>query len=489
MAARDRNLFAWQAYVTIMSIVSFGLLIGVFFLWRVHADLLARYDETRTQLTTAQAEGNKSTMRVDRLKSMLGYGTFTADTIAFMRDSLKDDPEMSEIEKNYATDMTVFGPNVEKKDYRLFPSYLLDTIRERNEQIARARDTEQKLTAEKADVVARETKARELAVQEKEKAEKDLAATREQHLAQIAKLNAEKDQNQSMIAKYRQDLEAKNAVLENEKKSLLAQTKKQSDTITVQAEKIQELMRHDFEEPSGSVINVAEGSRTVWINIGSADGLREGVSFVVLEQSTLNVTEAKVKAEMIVEKVIEPHMATCRVTSPISTRPVLPGDLVYSPAWRKGRVTGFALVGLMDIDGDGRDDRDLIKSVIKSAGGEVDAEILPNGEEKTYSGMDVNTSYVVVGTDVVIGEEATKEQQDRAARYTRFIGNAKSLGIPQMSTNKLMGFLKSKNDTRTVPLGSQTRASDFEAQRPNGVTQESSGTVSDIFKQRRPAAR
>jgi len=488
MAARDRNLFAWQAYVITTSIISLGLLIGVFLLWRSYADLSKRNADAVAKEKVTGDENETYKLRVGRLKSMLGYGNISVEDINFAKERLKDDSELSEIEKNYTADMTVFGPNVEKKDYRQFPIYLLDTIRERNTQIAQARQVEQKLTKEKAEVVDRETKAREQAVKEKDQAVADLTTTRQQHMQQIGQLNTEKDQIQALVNKYKQDLEAKNAQIEAERVKLLAENKKQQQTIDAQVERIKLLLKEDYEEPSGTVINVAQGGRQVWINIGSADGLREGVSFVVLDESTLNVADAKIKAEMIVEKVIEPHMAQARVTSPNFTKPVLPGDVVYSPAWRKGRTVGFALVGVMDINGDGRDDRDSIRSVIEGAGGRVDAQILPNGTVEG-KGMDVNTNYVIIGTDVKIGDEASSEQKERVQKYVKFIGEAKLLGISQMNLSNLMGYLKSKNDTRTVPLGSQTNAADFAPKSATGLTPTSNGAVSDIFRQRRPAGK
>ena len=203
MAARDRNLFAWQAYVMTTSIISVGLLVGVFLLWRSYSDLSKRSAEMATQLAAANSETSKWDLRVKRLKSMLGYGTHTADDINFMKEQLKDDADMAEVEKNYATDMTVFGPNDEKKDYRQFPISLLNTIRERNTQIAAARQLEQRLTKEKSDVVDRETKACEQAVKEKDQAVADLATTRQQHAQQLTQLNAEKDQIQGLVNKFK----------------------------------------------------------------------------------------------------------------------------------------------------------------------------------------------------------------------------------------------------------------------------------------------
>jgi hypothetical protein len=494
MAPRDRNLFAWQVYVITMSFVSLLLLVGVFLLWKSYSDATKIKDDLATQLRTSKDETDKGIKRVKLVKSMLGYGTESADDIKFLIDSLKDDAEVGEVLKNYPTDMAVFDPNVEKKDYRQFPIYLLDTIRERNVQIDRARQIEQKLTREKAEVVERETKAREQAVKEKNDAEAQLAAARDQHTQNIAKLNSEKDQITAQITKFKQDAEVKTNALQAEQTRLLAETKTQRATIDSQLERIKLAIDQEFEEPAGEVINVDNGGRTVWINIGFDDGLREGVTFAVLDESTLNVADAKIKAEMVVERVTDAHMAQARVVTPNYTRPVLPRDLVYSPAWRKGRTQGFALVGLMDIDNDGRDDRDMIKSVIERAGGRVDAELLPNGNVEPKGnvpgkGMNVNTQFLVIGTDVSITDKANLEQQEKAKRYSKFIGEAKSLGIQQMNMSRLLGFLKSKNSNRTVPLGSQTRATDFEPKSASGVIPETQGVVSELFRQRKPVGK
>jgi len=486
MATRDRNLFAWQAYVITTSIISFGLLVGVFLLWKSYSDLSKRDAELATKLKEADAEAVKWLQRVKRLKSMLGYGTATAEEIDYVKEQLKGDAELDEAEKNYATDMAVFGPNVEKKDYRQFPIYLLDTIRERNTQIIRANQIEQKLTKEKAEVVDRETKAREEAVKKQNQAETDLASERDKHKQLVAKLNAEKDQIQAQFAKFKSDYEAEKAVVTTERDRLAAETKKQAETIQKQADEIRSLRKEDFEEPAGKVINVSEGSRRIWINLGSDDGLREGVNFAVLEDSTLNVADAKIKAEMVVEKIIEPHLAMARVTTPNWTKPVLPGDLVYSPAWRKGRGVGFALVGVMDIDGNGRDDRELIKSIIRRAGGRIDAEVLPSGKRGEGAGMNVNTQFIVLGSDVTVNENSNPEQQKRASEYSKFVLEGKSYGIQQINLNKLMGYLKPKSDERVVPLGSQTRGADFKPESETGVTRESPGVVSEVFRQRLP---
>lgn len=498
MAPRDRNLFAWQVYVITMSFVSLLLLVGVFLLWKSYADTSKIKNDLATQLTTAKDDADKGSKRVKLLKSMLGYGNESADDIKFLMDSLKDDADVGDVQKNFPVDMAVFGANVEKKDYRQFPIYLLDTIRERNTQIDRARQVEQKLTKEKAEVVERETKLREQAVKEKNDAETQLAAAREQHSQNVAKLNGEKDQITALVNKYKQDFEAAISKLKAEYAALDVKAKTLAATNLQLLDKVKQSESVAHGKPAGLVINVANGGRVVWIDIGKADGLVEGVVFNVIDASSTNVDEAKGKARMVVEKVTDAHMAQARVISENYANPVIPGDKVFSPAWRKGSRPGFALVGKMDISGDGGDDRETVRSLIEQSGGRIDSELLPNGDllinkEKAKGdvpnmGMSSNTSYIVFGTDVKVKKDSvTGDEQSRSALYKKYEGEANILGIRQMNLSNLVDHLQSGSSSRTVPLGKQTRASDFKPQTASGVTPSSNGEVSELFRSRRPA--
>ena len=484
--ARDRNLFAWQAYVIVTSILSVLLLGCVFYLWKIHTDLVKTSAAKGEEMSKLNTEKLQSDKRVALLKSMLGYNQ-TEDN--FLSEELKADPEMQEVVKNFPLDMDVFATSQKNKNYREFPVTLINTIRERNKQVQDLKNLIEQQKATNDELVKSHDAARKANDEAKKKAEEDLAQSRRDHAAQIEKLNGEKAKIQQLVDKYKSDLEAANNKLAAQLKTLRDENDKQKNTINEQMVKLAEVIDHNFDEPAGRVTNVAEASRKVWINIGSDDGLREGVAFVVFDESTRDVADAKVKAEMVVERVDRNH-AQCLVTSGITKTPVIPGDMVYSPAWRKGRISTFALVGLMDITGDGRDDRELIKSRIRASGGKVVFEAFPNGKSETApntDGMDSNTVFIVLGSDVVLsGDNPTKDQLARASQYKKYINESKILGIPQISANKLMGYLKGASDTRTVPLGSQMRGADFEPTPENGVNRESNGEVTELFRSRRP---
>src|SRR5690606_37688185 len=161
MAVRDRNLFAWQAYVITMSFVSVGLLLGMFFLWRSYSDLNKRFEEKDTQLSTARTEFTTSEARVGRLMSMLGYGEKTQQELDEEASRFASDERLGPVEKEFAQQMNLFAPNVDASEKNLMrlPKYLLDTVRVRNEDIDNARERETQLLAEKTATLQRETKA------------------------------------------------------------------------------------------------------------------------------------------------------------------------------------------------------------------------------------------------------------------------------------------------------------------------------------------
>ena len=122
----------------------------------------------------------------------------------------------------------------------------------------------------------------------------------------------------------------------------------------------------------GSVIGSTPATREVILSVGRAHGLRPKISFGVYDTDDSNVRNATRKATVEVTKILGPDKAMARVTD--LTSPIVPGDHIYSPLWSPGSRLGIALVGKLDIDNDGRDDRAYLKNLVQLNGGKVDAE-------------------------------------------------------------------------------------------------------------------
>ena len=195
--------------------------------------------------------------------------------------------------------------------------------------------------------------------------------------------------------------------------------------------KLDEIQGEDFQYFQGRIVEVANAGDTVWINIGRADGLRPGVSFGVADSGVSNVADAKPKAKIEVVEVItgSEHLSRCKVLSDRAHITILRGDSIYSPAWQPGRQVEFALVGKMDIDNDGIDDREKLKAMIALFGGRVTLDWPPN--EKVIGELSVATRWIVIGDDFkVVDVGGILESK------------AKSLGISRIKLDKLLGWLR-----------------------------------------------
>ncbi|MEM7479032.1 MAG: hypothetical protein AAF483_28955, partial [Planctomycetota bacterium] len=339
------------------------------------------------------------------------------------------------------------------------------------------------------DTIATETAARKKAVEAQQAAERDLTSARQQHAAAVVRLNSEKESAIKQFNDYRAGVEQAKAELRGKISELTTLTTKQAETIKIQAKRIQETIKPDFAAPQGEIVKVINGGRTVWIDLGSEDGLRAGVPFSVIDESSVNTTEAKTKAQLVVTRIVDVHLCVAELTVPSDYKnPVVTGDKVYSPAWRPGRTVGFALVGLMDFNQDRRDDFDQLESLIQRAGGSVDARMDTNGQT-SGKGMSPNTSFLVLGTDMKIPENASQERraelQAKNKLYANFMAEARQNGIVQISLDKLMGYLKTKGSDRTIPLGASLDGQDFPIEGLQNPP-ESTGRVSDIFYPRGP---
>ena len=180
------------------------------------------------------------------------------------------------------------------------------------------------------------------------------------------------------------DLEIKTAIAENKTKGLENQVNRLNG---VAAEKEDPFA---FQKPHGAITSKRDGSVT--INLGSADLVRPGLTFSVqpAETKTLGLDSRKVeytapngrktvaiKAKGTVEvvEVLGPNVSVAKITgedSPIREA-ILPGDILYNPAWRKGTPEHIALYGVFDIDGDGTDDIKALVRDLQKAGVVVDA--------------------------------------------------------------------------------------------------------------------
>ena len=489
--ARDRNVYVWQAYVTVMSFVSvacLGAMAFVIFQNGTNAKTVEAASEREQKAQeTLRAESNRRQL----LESMLGVGKpGTKDDFNQLVSSIPADEQLTAAIKTYNSNMALFGPGSTDRSYTKLVNTLMNELRTRNGEIERQRAQEQSLKndfdqkikqAANAQAQATET-AERLAKEQK----KDLEKYTEDVAGQQSKITQITMDQQTLVKKL--EKEKRDAMAKFDQSQVeVAELRKRLDSVV---RKLDEIQGEDFQYVQGKIVEVANGGDTVWINLGRADGLRPGVVFGVVDSDVSRVADAKPKAKIEVVEVNQSseHLSRCKVLSDRAPTTILRGDSIYSPAWQAGRKVEFALVGKMDMDGDGKDDRETVKALIEQNGGQVTVDLPPGG--KLVGQLSVNTRWMVMGeefkvrakldsTDGKLDDTETASAKDRSNLESQ----AKSLGISRINLDKLMGWLRGSGANEVSALGNQTRPRvlDF---RSAPVPSFGMGKVSELFQTR-----
>ena len=215
----------------------------------------------------------------------------------------------------------------------------------------------------------------------------EVAATEARFNVELAKLG-------DTTKKYTDTMRA-SAVAEEELKIKTAQAQSMAAGLKNQVDRLNGVAAEKedpfaFQKPHGQITSKRDG--TVTINLGSSDLVRPGLTFSVqpAETRTLGLDSRKVeytapngRKSIVIKKkgtievvdVLGPNVSTAKITgedSPIREA-ILPGDILYNPAWRKGAPDHVALYGVFDLDGDGTDDIKVLVRDLQKVGVVVDA--------------------------------------------------------------------------------------------------------------------
>jgi len=102
--------------------------------------------------------------------------------------------------------------------------------------------------------------------------------------------------------------------------------------------------------------------------------------------------------------------------------------------WGVGERVRYGLAGFMDFDGDDKSDRELLRALILSSKGILDAEAEDNGEVKGR--MSIHTHYLVVGDP----PDRSKEASVKA--YNAMMAEGERFGIQKVSAEKVFRKLQ-----------------------------------------------
>lgn len=461
MAVRDDSVIRGSMITSLILLVL--SLAGNFFLYRWGSTSSIENERVKGQLTSAQNELRTSNDRISLMKAMMGEGQLSEAEFDSLRTSVGGDADMQAILTQFDLDMAYLGPEVDSqnRNYSAIPEYLLNAIRSRNEQYGQARQEATTIRTQAASDVDNAQKAQAQAEQVRDNKIAELEKANADFLADRDKMKQTGEETKDELMKANATLAAVRKTAADEKTALTQRVTSLTGIVETQRQELTRLRSDRFENVQGEIAYVVPPGQTgqmVLINLGSADQLRLGVQFGVIDATELNVEQAEQKASIQVTKILGPHSAQARVLGGISYKnPLVKGDKIYSPFWAPGRPVNIALAGDIDLNGDGRSNIAELKSMIEIAGAKVVASLSPAGE--LTGKLDSSIRFLVVGDQPLAssGVQSEAARSRAAGELRKFQDQAIELGVTPLPAWKLLEYLKGISDQVTIPLPADTR--------------------------------
>lgn len=478
MVARDDSVIRGSL---IACLIFLGLSLALnFFFWHWGNTQATEAESAKGRMTALQNDLRTREDQARLMKAMLGVGGLTDAEFEMLSQSASGDPEMEAIEEQFVKDMAYFGEAYDQvRNYPELPNYLVNMLRDRNNEVSNAREEVTLVRSQADSDVDNARKAQTQAEQTRDEANKKLEEERVRFTEDRGRMKETTEGIRDELTKNVTEFQRYQAAKNQETAGLTRKSEQLRSTVETQRQELNRLRNDQFESTQGLVTYVLRDGNVVMINLGSADALRPGVTFGVIDGDETRLQDARVKASIQVTRIRGAHLAEARVVArPEVQYPIIPGDKIYSPFWAPGRTVRIAIAGDIDIDNDNRPDTEAIKGMIQAAGAEVAAVVSADGQIEGE--LDSSVRFLVVGETPTVGDSSASVD-DRTTEAIAKIGMIKAeaveKGITIIPAWKLQAYLRTINDSLTTPLGSAVRGEDFP---PEPQVQNNSRVPSDL---------
>jgi hypothetical protein len=462
--ARENQDLQIALIVSVMLTIILG--VTTFLCYRQYSDTAKTLKTTQDDLTKAQGETRVARDEVNKLKGFLGVAE--TESLDAVSNQFNDDM------KKYSA-----GIDPQSQFYRPMVEKLFKTIELKEKELADTKDENQKLNNKY--VIRESTKDAQLKQFDDtiKTVTKDLNDRTETFNKDRQRITEDANKVREQLSSAQKTAAADTAKLKSQVDDEAAQRKKTQ----LIAKKLREdnagLTNETMDVPDGEIRWVNQRNGTVWINAGKADNLNMLTTFAVYPLDMNNLGKGAKKASIEVTQLLGDHLAEARILEDKVDDPIMPGDKIHTPIWSPGDKRHFALVGYMDINGDGKNNLQLLRNLIVMNGGVVDCLVDDKG--KKTGEISVETRYLVEG-------KKPDEKGDPAnlAAYSKLISEADGLGIQKIALSELLERMGYKQQAHVVSFGQGADPKDFKPKPEGGVNRVSAGNVSEIYKPRQP---
>lgn len=263
-----------------------------------------------------------------------------------------------------------------------------------------------------------------------------------------ASQQVELDRLQSANLLLQAQLDAANSALEKATSTYnddLAELRTQISDLREQSEKSEIVL----DVPDGKVDFVDFSRNEVLVNVTRRQGAQPQLILTLFDADSPGLPTDKPKGKIQLIQVGESQSVAKILETFDPKNPVRAGDLVYSAAWSPGEPQKFALIGKIDMNRDGRDDRDDLIRLIEAAGGTVAYDLPPHGEGQENGELSALIAWYVRDELEPIRtpgnaqdiERLSQEEQASKQEESDAVERARSLGIRLMPIQRLLTSL------------------------------------------------
>jgi len=284
----------------------------------------------------------------------------------------------------------------------------------------------------------------------------DLQAEHKKHdeergnlLTKVDQLQTDNDKKGTEIASLQQRLKQQEEDLTNRIGTLSTIIRELRDRV--------ERTENTLDRPDGYITFVDYGSREVQLNVNRSQGARPQMMLTVFDAHSAGIPTEKPKGTIELVKVGEQNSVGRIVKTMNPIEPLRIGDIVYSPAWSPNTPMRFALVGIMDVNRDGKDDRQELKRMIEEAGGVVDFDLPPLDVGKETGQLSPRIDWYVIDERPPLrdsyrrtSDASVLRESTLAKRMGEVIKEARLDGIRPMPIGRLLNFLGYDMNTPVV---------------------------------------
>lgn len=396
------------------------LAVTTYFMYSNYSRTYEQFTAAEKKASEAQRSLSDALAQYQALRDQIGYSTledFEAVKAEMKKDSEKLSGEINEIARSVveAVAKAQQGGETDPKfeelrgeAQKLVISYNNEPNKTYKDSLIRLKDLLRNLTslttalslndvALRQSLVASNTVNAERLAQETsafQKSKDDLEAEHVQHEKERASLNSAVDEAQTRLRQLSTDL----AQLQSKYDRYVEKSTRDYRLLqTINRELQERADKSDvvLDRADGKVLGVDYSRDEVRLDLTRAMGARPQMKMTIFDSSSPGLPTERPKARVeLIEVTDRGSVARIEPGSTESLRPIRSGDLVYSAVWSPGDPQKIALIGKIDINRDGTDDRGDLIRMIEAAGGQVEYDLPPPDADPAPGQKAVARAYI-----------------------------------------------------------------------------------------------